>query len=374
MALSVTTALVYPWIMFGAEWFVDSVLLTRPDYRSIETQLGRRLQVHHQASAVLDDVCRQLALALTTETARWFEVEDDCSLNSSALVAVEAGRRADVVIPVSERPRYCLEIGALTHGRRILSGDVTLLSVVAALAARRIDGLRLARERYAQQTREREIAQLVTEAELRALRAQLNPHFLFNALTTIGYLIQAAPERAVDTLLRLTTMLRAVLKPEGEFTTLGRELEIVDAYLSIERARFEDRLGVLADVPFECRFIRVPSLLVQPLVENAIKHGIAPAVAGGQVVIAARIVTDDRGPALRISVTDSATVPMLHAERQRKQWTRGVGLTSVERRLACHYGSMGTLRIQSTSAGGTVVELTIPASTAMDGAAERNTS
>jgi LytS/YehU family sensor histidine kinase len=83
-----------------------------------------------------------------------------------------------------------------------------MLSAVAVLAARRIDSLRLIRERYAQRTREREIAQLATEAELRALRAQLNPHFLFNALTTIGYLIQAAPERAVDTCCRLTTLLR----------------------------------------------------------------------------------------------------------------------------------------------------------------------
>ena len=73
--------------------------------------------------------------------------------------------------------------------------------------------------------RDREIERLATEAELRALRAQLNPHFLFNALTTIGHLIQAAPPRALDTLLRLTALLRAVLRSEGEFTTLGREID-----------------------------------------------------------------------------------------------------------------------------------------------------
>ena len=90
--------------------------------------------------------------------------------------------------------------------------------------------------------REREISALATEAELRALRAQMNPHFLFNALTTVGYLIQSAPARALDTLLRLTTLLRASLRSEGEFTTLGHERELVECYLQIEHERFEERL------------------------------------------------------------------------------------------------------------------------------------
>ncbi len=94
------------------------------------------------------------------------------------------------------------------------------------------------------QTREQEMTKLATEAELRALRAQINPHFLFNALTTIGYLIQTAPPRALETLMRLTSLLRGVLRSEGEFTTLGRELDLVEAYLDIERARFEQRLRV----------------------------------------------------------------------------------------------------------------------------------
>jgi histidine kinase len=216
---------------------------------------------------VLDEVCGELSTALSAASVRWFEDDADPPLNLSELVTVDAGRRADIRIPVTELPRYWIEIDALTHGRRLLSDDVGMLSAVVVMAGRRIDGLRLGLERYARQMREREIAQLVTEAELRALRAQLNPHFLFNALTTIGYLIQTAPERALDTLLRLTTLLRAVLKPEGEFTTLGRELELVDAYLAIERARFEDRLRVTVDVPVECREVRVPALLIQPLVE-----------------------------------------------------------------------------------------------------------
>jgi LytS/YehU family sensor histidine kinase len=201
---------------------------------------------------------------------------------------------------------------------------------------------------------------------LRALRAQLNPHLLFNALTTIGYLFQAAPERAVDTLLRLTTLLRSVLKSEGEFTTLGRELELVDAYLAIEGARFEHRLRVRIEVPAECREMRVPSLLIQPLVENAIKHGIAPTRAGGEVSITARMAETASGRVMTIAVRDTAIDPSRSGRR--RGWTRGVGLSSVERRLACHYGANGTLDVRYDSPESTLVEVTLPAPLAAEAA------
>lgn len=169
-----------------------------------------------------------------------------------------------------------ITIPDLTGGRRFLSDDLASLEAIAVGLARRIDAIRITEERYDRELREQEMARLASEAELRALRAQVNPHFLFNALTTIGYLIQTTPPRALQTLLRLTALLRAVLRSEGELTTLGRELDVIDAYLDIERARFEDRLRVTIDIPRALRSIPVPPLILQPLVENAVKHGIAP--------------------------------------------------------------------------------------------------
>src|SRR4029434_7731237 len=93
---------------------------------------------------------------------------------------------------------------------------------------------------------------------------------------TIGYLVQTAPDRALETLMKLTSLLRAVLRTDGEFVTLGQELQLIVSYLDMERARFEERLRTIVDVPDELLSLRVPSLLVQPLVENAIKHGISP--------------------------------------------------------------------------------------------------
>jgi len=149
---------------------------------------------------------------------------------------------ATVIVPTSEPPQYRLLIGELAGGRRLLSDDLALIESVAVMAARRIDAVRVVHERCARDLHEQEMHKLATEAELRALRAQINPHFLFNALTTIGYLIQSAPDRALETLMRLTAPLRGVLRhSEGEFLTIGEEIDLIESYLEIERARFEDR-------------------------------------------------------------------------------------------------------------------------------------
>ncbi len=263
------------------------------------------------------------------------------------------------MLPVSDPPRYVLTIAELTGGRRILSDDVAMLESVAVLVARRIDAIRITSERHARRLREEEIGRLATEAELRSLRAQVNPHFLFNALTTIGYLIEAAPARALQTLMRLTALLRAVLRSEGDFTTLGRELEVAEAYLDIERARFDDRLRVHIDVPPRLRHLRVPPLVLQPIVENAVKHGIAHRLEGGEVTIRATV---NRGNPdahrLVLTIADTgvgATDATLLRGRQ-----EGVGLRNLERRLECQYGADASCVMRSSPGAGTTVELRLP--------------
>jgi two-component system LytT family sensor kinase len=192
---------------------------------------------------------------------------------------------------------------------------------------------------------------LATEAELRALRAQINPHFLFNALTTIGYLIQQAPARALKTLVVLTTLLRSVLRSEGEFTTLGRERELIDCYLRIERERFEERLEFRLDIPDHLYAQSVPSLIVQPLVENAVKHGIAGAREGGIVTVHASLDQD-----LRIIVRNTGAP--LDPGRIAGP---GVGLENVTRRLRHYYGDDASLTVTRDKDGATVAELRVPA-------------
>jgi two-component system LytT family sensor kinase len=215
------------------------------------------------------------------------------------------------------------------------------------------------------------MGRLATEAELRALRAQINPHFLFNALTTIGYLIQTAPPRALQTLLRLTSLLRGVLRSEGEFTTFGRELDLIEAYLDIERARFEQRLRVSIDVPARLRHIRLPPLVLQPLVENAVKHGVAQREAGGEVTIGARV-EDDAGGVRHLAIRIHDTGVGVSIETLQRGRERGVGLRNVERRLQGQYGSAASLSIDSAPGSGTRVEVRIPVtSSSRDQSAEQ---
>src|SRR5262249_25502774 len=156
---------------------------------------------------------------------------------------------AVVTVPTSDQPHFVIAITRPTGGRRLLSGDLDTLEAIPVVVARRIGAIPITHERFERELRDQELATHPTEAELAALRGQIHLHCLFNALTTIGYLIQTAPPRALQTLLRLTSLLRAVLRSEGEFTTLGRELEMIESYLDIELARFEQRLHVTIDVP-----------------------------------------------------------------------------------------------------------------------------
>jgi two-component system LytT family sensor kinase len=353
----VGTALLYPKLRELSGWFVDTVLLDRPDYATLRAELGRQVQDQQDVPTMLDEVCTRLAPALSARTVEWRERPAPSVAQTDAVAA--AGTRTVVDISVAEPPRYQLEVSGLVGGRRLLSDDHAAIEAIASVVGRRIDAIRLTHERYARELREQEIGKLATEAELRALRAQINPHFLFNALTTIGYLIQTAPPRALDTLMRLTALLRSVLRSEGEFTTLGREIELIESYLDIEHARFEQRLRVRIDVPSSLRNLRVPTLLLQPIVENAVKHGISPLLRGGDVTVTARLETADDTPALVLVVHDTgAGVSQIGLQTGR---AIGVGLGNVERRLACQYGDAAALSIESAPDAGTTVRISMPA-------------
>lgn len=409
LGLWVVTALLYPSLWRAAVWFVDGVVLRRADYGELRASLSRRLAETETPDEVLAEVCQSIAPALTAgevlwvrtdgqedesgqelSPARWPEKigrgDQPSSARETARLAVELtsksvaaaheegsvvlldrvpGASAVVFVPTAEPPFFALVVGELAGGRRLLSDDIGMLEAVAVAAARRVDALRVTHERCEQATREQEISKLATEAQLRALRAQVNPHFLFNALTTIGYLIKTSPDRALDTLLKLTDLLRRVLRTTDEFVTLGEELKLIESYLDIERERFEERLHVRLDVPPELHGVRLPSLLVQPLVENAIKHGIAPARAGGEVFVSASLEQSppsdregDGTQVLRVLVRDTGVgASELELARGRR---RGVGLSNIEERLRCHCGKAASLKIESARGVGATVELRVP--------------
>ena len=188
------------------------------------------------------------------------------------------------------------------------------------------------------QRAEHELRTLAREAELKALRAQLNPHFLFNSLNSISALTSLDPKGARTMCVLLSDFLRKSLKlGERPLVTLAEELDLVRAYLTIEQIRFGARLQVAWEVEPEAEPVRIPTLLLQPLVENAIKHGIANLVEGGVIRIAAR----RRGECLDIEMENARD-----AEEEAPKGL-GLGLTQVRQRLKGRYGAQAFFEAQA---------------------------
>jgi two-component system sensor histidine kinase AlgZ len=204
------------------------------------------------------------------------------------------------------------------------------------------------------ETRALRLQMLATEAELRALRSQITPHFLFNSLNSINALTSSDPAGARRMCLLLSEFLRGTLQVSTqERILLAQELALIDQFLSIEQVRFGDRLRVQRDIDEESSCRLIPPLLLQPLVENAITHGIADLLEGGTVRIAAR----NEGPRLLVTIEN----PRDPAARRRAG--AGLGLSNVRRRLEALYGRDASL-VAENGPDRFRVELSLPASAA----------
>jgi len=201
------------------------------------------------------------------------------------------------------------------------------------------------------QTRAAQLETQLSHAELENLKSQLHPHFLFNSLHTIGVLMQEDVDAASHLLVTLGDLLRMALERRDNEITLESELEFVGKYLEIEQTRFHDRLKVHMDVPPDLLGVYVPSLALQPLVENAIKHGISVDSAAGRLEIAAH---RDNGR-VWLSVRDDGPGPAPGSRLR-----LGVGLTNVQSRLRQLYGDESSLRLTGGDGRGCEAIITIP--------------
>jgi Histidine kinase len=199
--------------------------------------------------------------------------------------------------------------------------------------------------------RESELARALQLAELRLLKSQLNPHFLFNALNAVRSLIAEDPPRAQDAVTRLANTLRYTLSSaQDELVTLAQELEIVQDYLGIESLRLEDRLRIDCDVAADARQVRIPVMLLQTVVENAIKHGIAELPAGGVLGIHGEL----RDGVLLLEVENPRPVG---AERDAGE---GIGLRNAAERLRLLFGGRASLEIDLSQPSRATTRIRIP--------------
>ena len=197
------------------------------------------------------------------------------------------------------------------------------------------------------------------EAELRALRAQISPHFIYNSLTAIASFVRSDPERARELLLEFADFTRYSFRRHGEFTTLAEELRSIDRYLLLERARFGDRLQITLQVAPEVLPVVVPFLSLQPLVENAVRHGLERKPGVGRITITAT----DVGSEAVISVEDDGCGIDPEALRRTLDGTSSsdsIGLANVDERLRSVFGPQYGLVVETAVGAGTRVTVRVP--------------
>jgi signal transduction histidine kinase len=275
---------------------LDRLVFRRPDYRQTLAQITSGIAKCASAKAAIAHVTQTLAPALHAEWARFEPAPDPAAA-------------AFVSLP----PHGGLARGPRRRGRPYQSQDATFIDGVAAHLAAALEGFDARKQR-----------QLAAEAELRALRAQINPHFLFNSLNSLADMVKDSPltEQAV---LNLARIFRYALDSTRQpAVPLADEIRFLTSYLDIERLRFEDRLTYTLHCPAELGAIPVPPMLIQPLVENAVKHGIAPQLTGGVIAITVALPAADR---ILVTVADTG------AGFDPRQPRAGVGVASVRQRV-----------------------------------------
>jgi len=357
------------------EAWVDRWIFRAPDYRALVRQLSDRLSTIHSESETAEVTEQAVSDALDLQEARLIELETPPALQwpdaiqVGEIVELDAHdplrdqlplAEAELLVPIcsSGQVSHVLVVARGPERRGLVSHEVSYLCSAAAQFGQRLDALRLEEQMVEQQSREAVLLQQVTEAELRALRAQINPHFLFNSLNSIANLIVTNPTQAETMTLRLARVFRHVLANSARpLISLCEEMEFLRTYLQIEEARFGSRLAVSIEVDPVIAIERIPTLILQPVVENALKHGLGPKPGPGHLWISAEAL----GNRMQLRVEDdgvgSGFATMQDGNGGR---SNGVGLENIAQRLSALYQEQGQINLEARQGGGTRVTILLP--------------
>jgi two-component sensor histidine kinase len=349
-----------PWVYARVARAVDRIWLGRR-YSAVdaERQFIREIQIPPSEDELRECAARSLGAI--------FQTTAEVSFGPPAVpaaVAGDAGRDPEDDSLSTELEQNSTRLGRIVLAGRpsgvpFLSDDRRLLQSLAAALTLALDNVHFRADRRLQEEREQQLRWLASRAELKALRAQINPHFLFNTLSVIAGLINCQPELADETIERLAQVFRYTLrKSENEWASLAEEVDFVAAYLRIEQARFGERLDVQLEVDPDAARIAIPAMSVQPLVENAIKHGLSAMEGPGIVRLRAGL----DGEFLTVEVYDNG--PGFPPDFSLEEYGDSHGLRNVAQRLRGYYGDSARLSWESGGSGTRVV-LTLPRASAV---------
>jgi two-component system, LytTR family, sensor kinase len=261
-----------------------------------------------------------------------------------ACVGLELGR---VFLALATKPKWVFSIAPAWNWYLVLTVIATLMSVAAPLKIWNNTRIEMNLERH---------QQLLLRARMDALSRQINPHFLFNTLNTVSALIRFDPDAARGVVLKLSNIMRRLLRKHETFVPLREELQFIDDYLDIEVARFgKDNLEIVKEIDDGALEAFVPSMLLQPIVENCLKHGLAPKLEGGKI----QLRTIHRDGRLRIEIEDNGVG--ISEEKMPHVYVEGIGLSNVRERMRLLYGVDFRLEIESRPGLGTLIRIDVPA-------------
>lgn len=320
--------------------FIDTKLLGRSHFQDMLLELNNRL--NRAANS-------ELATSQATELIK-------CSVAASEVrFSLELPKESEqLVVPVktAEESFGYLIVGPALNRSRYLSEDQKFISLVASSLAATMTRLRMETESQQRRMRELELVSTANELKLKALQSQLDPHFLFNSMSLIGSLVRYAPDKARDAVQRLASVYRYVLdSSKKELVAVSEEINFLKDYLAIEQLRFESRLRVNFDLCAGLENEFIPPMLLQPLVENGLKHGLSPKLEGGELSLAVA----RAGDGLLFTVSDSG-VGFDASKAARTD--SGVGLANLRQQLAIRYRA--DLIITATPGQGTQIQFTLP--------------
>jgi two-component system sensor histidine kinase LytS len=321
---------------------VDAVAIT--DETKILSHVGTESEHHKSGLPVMTEATRSALKGEETIVKTKAEISCDhtgCRLAAGAIVPLKQGERI---------------IGTLKL-YRVRENSISDMDIILARGLSEFFSTQLELSELERRAR------LVSNAEIRALQAQINPHFLFNALNTINTYCRTDPDLARKLLLKLASYFRRNLAEADKFVTVATEIEHIKSYLSIEKARFGEKLNVIFKIDESLLNVLIPPFILQPLVENAVRHGLLPKRHGGRINVT---VIKEQNDAV-FTVTDDGVG--MSADRLKRLFDEksvesenglGIALSNVNSRLCSLYGKEYALRIESILKRGTTVTLKIP--------------
>ena len=343
------TAMALSWLHARAERWLDRIWLGR-EFTPVEA-------VKHVLMAMQPATDEQMLLS--TAEAKLSEI-------FGARIAVLIGAQppppgleieseVEMPSPVSEQP-VRIAVLRVPGLRRILSEDLALLRSLAGVLGFMLENLRLQRKRQEQDLIAQDLRLQSSKSELKALRAQINPHFLFNALNAIASLIHTDPARADEAVEQLAEVFRYTLRrSDSEWAPLDQELTFARAYLDVEQARFGPRHTCTIDSDHLAPAPSVPSMLLQTLLENAVKHGVSQSREAGRIEVIVRTTSG------QVTIEVRNTGPGAEARGPAPREGEGFGLHSVRERLKGHFGDTATFTLTRDEAAGiTMARITMP--------------